>query len=229
MKTIEELEAELETVTRERDRSLFAWESAGMTGRTAQSAMLELTRQLEEACEMVELQNARLDQHHGAEIRMERERDEARAEVQQLRRMPVVEMMCENESVREYITQLEKRVERNATRVEIEQRDLYIGELRKERDEARAEVERLGRQVELLTDERDELLVCVASQNAELRATREAYIDAKWTNAYRRGAEAMREACAARLIAFGVDRLGRAITREHAAEIVGGTPIPEEP
>jgi len=78
--------------------------------------------------------------------------------------------------------------------------------------------------VELLTDERDELLVCVASQNAELRATREAYRDA-----YRRGAEAMREACAARLIAFGVDRLGRAITREHAAEIVGGTPIPEEP
>jgi chromosome segregation ATPase len=49
MKTIEELEAALETVTRERDLSLSAWESAGMAGRTAQSAMLELTRQFEEA------------------------------------------------------------------------------------------------------------------------------------------------------------------------------------
>ena len=78
---------------------------------------------------------------------------------------------------------------------------------RSERDEARAEVERLTREpavhpsnltdvVSLLEDERDELLVRVANQEAELRATREAYIDAKWTNAYRRGAEAMREACA---------------------------------
>jgi chromosome segregation ATPase len=120
MKTIEELEAELETVTRERDEesargdrlyeltreliemvevltrerdlSLAAWEAAGMTGRDAKSAMLELARQLEEAqrerdraCEMVELQNARLDQHHGSEARMERERDEARAEAKELR------------------------------------------------------------------------------------------------------------------------------------------------
>jgi len=38
-------------------------------------------------------------------------------------------------------------------------------------------------------DERDELLVRVADQSAELRATRETYRDA-----YRRGAEAMREA-----------------------------------
>ena len=49
-----------------------------------------------------------------------------------------------------------------------------------ERDEARAEVERL-------TDERDELLVRVADQGAELRATRDAY-----GTACRRGAEAMR-------------------------------------
>jgi chromosome segregation ATPase len=40
------------------------------------------------------------------------------------------------------------------------------------------EVEHLARQVELLTDERDELLVRVANQDAELRATREAYRDA---------------------------------------------------
>ena len=50
-----------------------------------------------------------------------------------------------------------------------------------ERDEARAEVQRL-------TDERDELILRVADQDAELRATREAYADA-----YRRGVEAMRE------------------------------------
>jgi hypothetical protein len=40
------------------------------------------------------------------------------------------------------------------------------------------EIERLTRQAELLTDERDELLVRVADQGAELRATREAYRDA---------------------------------------------------
>jgi ABC-type transporter Mla subunit MlaD len=52
----------------------------------------------------------------------------------------------------------------------------------RERDEARAEVgmleDRLSEsraEVERLTDERDELLVRVADQDAELRATREAY------------------------------------------------------
>jgi chromosome segregation ATPase len=53
---------------------------------------------------------------------------------------------------------------------------------RRERDEARAEVgmleDRLSEsraEVERLTDERDELLVRLADQGAELRATREAY------------------------------------------------------
>ena len=67
----------------------------------------------------------------------------------------------------------------------------------RERDEARAEVERLKhaladatnettrvrlqtkREVEALTDERDELLVRVANQDAELRATRESYNEAR--------------------------------------------------
>lgn len=40
---------EVERLTRERDLSLSAWESAGMQGRTAQSAMLELTRERDEA------------------------------------------------------------------------------------------------------------------------------------------------------------------------------------
>jgi hypothetical protein len=69
-----------------------------------------------------------------------------------------------------------------------------------------------------------------------VRVTRESYNEARASfgsalaeQYYRRGAEVMRDACAARLIAFGSDRLGHAITREHAAEIVGGTPIPGEP
>jgi hypothetical protein len=78
--------------------------------------------------------------------------------------------------------------------------------------EARSEVDRL-------TDERDELLVRVANQDAELRATREAYIDAKWTNAYRRGAEAMREACA---------RVADAHCVPGTRDVIHALPIPPE-
>jgi len=63
----------------------------------------------------------------------------------------------------------------------VEELEALLEVATRERDEARAEVARL-------TDERDELLVRVADQGAELRATREAYVDA-----YRRGVEAMRE------------------------------------
>jgi chromosome segregation ATPase len=83
MKTIEELEAELETVTRERDLSLFAWESAGMQGRDAKSAMLELARQLEEAraivgsCWLTYSEGER-DKARAWAHKCERERDEAR-------------------------------------------------------------------------------------------------------------------------------------------------------
>jgi len=100
-----------------------------------------------------------------------RERDEARAEVEMLR---------------ERVTEHQRKFEAG------------WAVLRKQRDEARAEVgmleDRLSEsraEVERLADERDELLVRVADQGAELRATREAYRDA-----YRRGAEAMREAIA---------------------------------
>ena len=147
MKTIEELEADLETVTRERDLSLFAWESAGMQGRTAQSAMLKLSRQLEEARAEIAILTTALDERDvEAERSLEqydslvRERDEARAEVERLTDASTHwQVMCKRE-----------------------------GE----------EIERLTRQAELLTDERDELLVRVANQDAELRATREAYRDA---------------------------------------------------
>jgi chromosome segregation ATPase len=151
MKTIEELEAELETVTRERDRSLFAWEAAGMTGRTAQSAMLELARQLEDA----KAHLAFIEQEYANEQNqaltedalclkiagLTHQRDEARAEVERLTDASTHwQVMCKRET---------------------------------------EEVERLARQVELLTDERDELLVRVANQDAELRATREAYNGAR--------------------------------------------------
>jgi uncharacterized coiled-coil DUF342 family protein len=86
-------------------------------------------------------------------------------------------------------------------------------EARRERDEARAEVERL-------TDERDELLVRVEDQGAELRATREAYRDA-----YRRGVEAMREACANAMHPI----MRSMISRTEAAQTIRALPIPEEP
>ena len=79
------------------------------------------------------------------------------------------------------------------------------------------EIERLTRQVERLTDERDELLVRVANQNAELRATRDAY-----RAAYRRGAEAMREVCIVWARVLDNDW-------EHLAHEMDNMPIPEEP
>ena len=95
----------------------------------------------------------------------------------------------------------------------IEELEAKLETVSRERDEARAEVERL-------TDERDELLVRVADAGAELRATREAYIDAKWTNAFRRGAEAMREACA---------RVADAHCVPGTRDVIRALPIPEEP
>jgi hypothetical protein len=78
--------------------------------------------------------------------RLTKERDEARAEVERLRRMPVIEMMCENESVREYVTQLEKRVERAG-----------VERLAKERDDARYLLTQARSAVE---HERDRLSDC---------------------------------------------------------------------
>jgi uncharacterized coiled-coil DUF342 family protein len=348
MKTIEELEAELETVTRERDLSLSAWESAGMTGCTAQSAMLELTRQLEEARETIvalttakaeaDLEIATLtaalderdvEAERGLEQydrlvrerdrlreqvvtvnnnietfqkemwRYKRERDEARAELASIHddfvntrnddmtgdalALKIATLLQERDHAQklaadwldayrgandhawaEHVKVDALIAERDEALAEGErlrrERDAATSELAhmhdeytrirsadagqhemtmtcvmlvKERDEARAEVERLtresatlnamldgrmpdtwredietlthqladatnesthfqvmckreteeverlARQVELLTDERDELLVRVANQDAELRATRESYNEAR--------------------------------------------------
>jgi len=248
MMTVEELEAMLETVTRERDLSLFAWEAAGMQGRTAQSAMLELARQLEEACEMVELQNARLDQHHGAEIRMERERDEHRekrgmyaAECVSLRAR-LVDAQRERDEAR---AEVERLTRESATlnamldgrmpdtwREDIETLTHQLADATNESTHFQVmckregeEIERLARQVELLTDERDELLVRVAEQDAELRATREAY-----RAAYRRGAEAMRGECIGAACGFFMGTTGFCNGDEDALEeVLLALPIPEEP
>jgi len=121
----------------------------------------------------------------------------------------------------------------------------------RERDAARAEVsmleDRLSEsraEVERLADERDELLVRVAEQDAELRATREVHNGARaeverlklsarlWaddidavSNAYRRGAEAMREACANAMHPI----MRSMISRTEAAQTIRALPIPEEP
>jgi uncharacterized coiled-coil DUF342 family protein len=109
----------------------------------------------------------------------------------------------------------------------VEELEALLEVATRERDEVRAEVDMLEdrlsesrAEVEALTDERDELLVRVEDQGAELRATREAYIDATWTNAYRRGAEAMREACA---------RVADAHCVPGTRDVIRALPIPGEP
>jgi chromosome segregation ATPase len=246
VKTIEELEAELETVTRERDMSLAAWEAAGMQGRDAQSAMLELARQLEEARQEVAEVNAVLEDINWLEDerdkarawahQSERERDEARAESAKWK-AGFEEFRSRNTDLMMHLFEAQEKV-----------RAVNIEPMLHLNAQLRSKVHGLSAEVDRLTDERDELLVRVANQDAELRATREVHNEARakvdrlklsarlWaddidavSSAYRRGAEDMREACAARLIAASIDRPWHAITREHAAEIVGGTPIPEEP
>jgi chromosome segregation ATPase len=168
--------------------------------------MLELARQLEEARQDLDAVNAVLEDINW----LEDERDKARAWAHQSER--------ERDEAREAIVAL--------TTAKAEA-DLEIATLTAALDERDVEAERgleqydrLARQVELLTDERDELLVRVANQDAELRATREAYIDAKWTNAYSRGAEAMREACA---------RVADAHCVPGTRDVIRALPIPEEP
>lgn len=81
-------------------------------------------------------------------------------------------------------------------------------------DEARAEVERLKREVS------DAQIALRAQEHRDqwLMAQSVGY------GFYKRGAEAMREACAAALMADGL-----VLSRERAANVVRALPIPEEP
>jgi hypothetical protein len=100
----------------------------------------------------------------------------------------------------------------------IEELEAKLETVSRERDEARDEVQRL-------TDERDELLVRVANQEAELRATRDAY-----GTAYRRGAEAMRDECIGAACGFFMGTQGFCNGDEDALEeVLLALPIPEEP
>jgi chromosome segregation ATPase len=174
MKTIEELEAELETVTRERDLSLSAWESAGMTGCTAQSAMLELARQLEQAQERIELltelrdEERDLNEHFHQEIQAKhasaeqakRERDEARAEVKRLQQCwqeasdaRSTEMACRMIAERACDEAREALVALTTAKAEA---DLEIATLTTALDERDLEAERGLEQYDRLVRERDE-------------------------------------------------------------------------
>jgi chromosome segregation ATPase len=146
MKTIEELEAELETVTRERDKlSVLVELSDGYRRERdeARAALADATTEWKaRRCEC------------GADdfCKIAQERNEARAEVERLMHQLADQT---NETTR---ARLEAKREADM--------------LQDRLSEARAEVDRL-------TDERDELLVRVAEQGAELRATRESYNEAR--------------------------------------------------
>jgi GrpB-like predicted nucleotidyltransferase (UPF0157 family) len=240
--------------------------SSDLTGRTAQSAMLELARQLEDA----KAHLAFIEQEYANERNEEltedalclkiagltHQRDEARAEVERLMHQLAdatnesthFQVMCKRETeeverlqvachawaedMREagrLCEQAGNEMPIDAVRRFVSSKTAIVDMLQDRLGEARSEVDRL-------TDERDELLVRVANQDAELRATREAYngaqaeltrerigirpVDEVRSDAYRRGAEAMREACAYRLVLY------KDTVR---AEMIRALPIPEEP
>jgi uncharacterized coiled-coil DUF342 family protein len=192
--TIEELEAKLEIVTKHRD----AWKK-----------MLDETNR--HVLDLAALVEPGLHRHpvtvlqatHAFILNLMNERDEAKKEAAESSKEMI--MLFNDHSSIELEKQL--RIEELTRERDKFQALAELGEgYRRERDEARAEVQRL-------TDERD-----------ELRATREAYIDAKWTNAYRRGAEAMREACAATIHDGGL-----VWTRESAERALREMKILEEP
>ena len=156
--TIEELEAKLEIVSRERDEAHARW-VAIINGRgTTISDTEALTNDLNIALSQrdkvrVELREARiLTQEIGDVCRGKREPSKGAAIV-------LGPLLRERDEARAYAE--DRNDEANKL-----QRLLNMAAT--ERDEARAESQRL-------TDERDELLVRVADQGAELRATLEAY------------------------------------------------------
>jgi uncharacterized coiled-coil DUF342 family protein len=208
MKTIEELEARLETVNVERD--------------DLKQRLLDMVLQRNDVRDKLDICGLDL-------VTAKRERDEARDEVKRFR-----------DWYRNAFGGPSKR--------ETPWDPCACDEcesLRRLKDERPVHPSNLTDVVSLLEDERDELLVRVANQEAELRATREAYreartevlqlkgklhikririrlqlIDEVRSDAYRRGAEAMREACA---------RVADAHCVPGTRDVIRALPIPEEP
>ena len=95
----------------------------------------------------------------------------------------------------------------------------------RERDEARAEVERLRTEVAsslaMASAEADVLrgFGCMEDGDGPCGVCRECF----YRHGYRRGAEAMREACAVALMSDGL-----VLSRERAANVVRALPIPED-
>ena len=168
-------------------------------------AILERNQE-REACAMYAERSGRFAEQAD---KLQRERDQARQEADRLRHGLAVEgdFVCPNEyavseltAERNFLRALKKNHEEDFTRV------------CKERDEARAEVERLHLDVGCL-----QLGLTVTSE-----AYRAGYM-AGSRDAYRRGAEAMREACA-REASVCANHRG-----EELADILSALPIPEEP
>ena len=177
----EPLLEELETVKRERDearadlaRSVTAWESAGMQGRTAHDAMLALAKERDEARADAERYLADLRRCASEPYERTRELEALQAEVGRLR-----EMAHDFEAMRQ------------------------------DRDEARAELSKLREDYDSVLEANVGLLDGAP------------YVDAR--AAFRRGAEAMREACAR----WMSEREG--IAQWVYDDALSALPIPEEP
>jgi hypothetical protein len=206
---------------------------AARSGRFAEQAD-QLMRERDEARAEVERLRKADDESAMVTLRLSRELHEARAEVARLRAGKHTRD-CRKQSAYN-VTCVCGADEAN--RAEVERLMHQLADATNETTRVRLEAKR---EIEALTDERDELLVRVANQDAELRATREAYSGARaeverlklsarlWaddidavSNAYRRGAEAMREACIAWARAPEIDW-------EALPDVLEEMPIPEEP
>jgi hypothetical protein len=202
----------LAEVTRERDRSLACWEAAGMQGKSAHAAMLELAAMRDRLREQVVTVNNNIETFQKETWRYRHERDEALAEIAEWKRVTgyddteTLDFECGRAGIRTHIDVC-SRLRETANR---------------ERDEARAEAERLREECRLRKAERDQVerngfaaTKGLVDESERLRAKALAY-----DLAYRRGAEAMREACAQWVADYC--SLGRAAA-------VRALPIPEEP
>ncbi|MGA1354961.1 MAG: hypothetical protein ACO32I_09340, partial [Candidatus Limnocylindrus sp.] len=172
--TIEELEALLETVTRERDEARDTIVALTTAKAEADLEIATLTAARAESTKW----KAAFENIRRTNTDLMMQLFEAQEKVRAVNIGPVLH---ENAQLRSKVLGLSAEVERlmhqladqtnETTRARLEAKR-EVDMLQDRLSEARAEVDRL-------TDERDELLVRVAEQGAELRATRESYNEAR--------------------------------------------------